>query len=421
MASVINTNLASLYAQRNLSGAQDALSTSVERLSSGLRINRAKDDAAGLGISEQIKRQITALNQGVRNANDAISMVQATEGSLSEVSDILMRMKELAVQGRDDALSVTQRKAISDELVQLKNEINSIADRTSFNGLSLLKNSVQQEVDETNSTLKATSYAGAVAGAASISISGLVLRNANVGDYSVNISTTAIEIEASANTGTSTRQSITIGSLTAAETKLFDFDELGIQFQIKNDSGSALAGTTLSASLAAAITSLQIDNDWNTATFQLGSSTRDTFSTSGFKDIRITGYNNNSSVATSTGIKEDDVFDDIYTTLDTIDGNSVGVLTSTNFATLANRIETAIITVGDFRSYLGAQQNRIEFAIANTQAQSENLSAANSRIRDTDFAAETANLTRTQIMQQAATAMLAQANQMPNVILALLK
>ena len=126
--------------------------------------------------------------------------------------------------------------------------------------------------------------------------------------------------------------------------------------------------------------------------------------------------------ATGTlGVVEDDVFDDIYETLDLIDGNSVAVLTSTNFATLANRIETAIITVGDFRGYLGAQQNRLEYAIGNIKAQSENLSAANSRIRDTDFAAETANLTRTQILQQAATAMLAQANQMPNVILALLK
>ena len=121
MASVINTNMASLYAQKNLSGAQNALSTSVERLSSGLRINRAKDDAAGLGISEKIKSQVTSLNQGLRNANDAISMVQTAEGSLSEVSSILQRMKELSVQARNDSLSTTQRSFISDELVALKN------------------------------------------------------------------------------------------------------------------------------------------------------------------------------------------------------------------------------------------------------------------------------------------------------------
>jgi len=409
MPSVINTNLASLYAQKNLSGAQDALSNSVERLSSGLRINRAKDDAAGLGISEQIKRQITALNQGVRNANDAISMVQATEGSLSEVSDILIRMKELSVQGRDDALSLTQRKAISDELVQLKNEINSIADRTQFNGLSLLKNSLQQEVRSGSGiTENATINT-------SIVVNGLTLRNANVGTYDMTFTATAIVISAGVTTGTTTRQSISIGTISAGETKLFDFDELGIQFQLYSSvAATTMAGTTDNLAL-------HVDDDFNTARFQLGSSTRDTMDISGFKDIRINDYNQNSSVATSTGVKEDDVFDDIYTTLNTISGNSVSVLTSTNFATLANRIETAIITIGDFRSYLGAQHNRLEYAVGNIKSQSENLSAANSRIRDTDFAAETANLTRTQILQQAATAMLAQANQMPNVILALLK
>jgi len=407
MASVINTNLASLYAQKNLSGAQDALSNSVERLSSGLRINRAKDDAAGLGISEQIKRQITALNQGARNANDAISMVQAAEGSLSEVSDILIRMKELAVQGRDDALSVTQRKAISDELVQLKNEINSIADRTQFNGLSLLKNSLQQEVNTTaTSAFTDSSTLGT-----SINVDAITLRNVAVGSYNVVVTSTSITISAQVTTGTSLSQSIAY-SVAAGTTQLLDFDELGISFTVDNDSAAATAGATTHVLVAA--------NDFNTATFQLGSSTRDTMTVTGFKDIRITGYNNNTATGT-LGVVEDDVFDDMYETLDLIDGNSVTVLTSTNFATLANRIETAIITIGDFRGNLGAQQNRLEYAINNIKAQSENLSATNSRIRDTDFAAETANLTRTQILQQAATAMLAQANQMPNVILALLK
>ena len=416
MASVINTNLASLYAQKNLSGAQDALSNSVERLSSGLRINRAKDDAAGLGISEQIKRQITALNQGARNANDAISMVQAAEGSLSEVSDILIRMKELAVQGRDDALSVTQRKAISDELVQLKNEINSIADRTQFNGLSLLKNSLQQEVSS-SSTLKDTAYAAA---AASLQVSGLTLRNVAVGTYAVVVDAGVISISAQTATGISTSQTITVTAFTAdEETKLYDFDELGISFTLKNKDGAAVGAASVT-SAAVGMTTLIVTNDFNTATFQLGSSTRDTMTVTGFKDIRITGYNNNTATGT-LGVVEDDVFDDMYETLDLIDGNSVTVLTSTNFATLANRIETAIITIGDFRGSLGAQQNRLEYAINNIKAQSENLSATNSRIRDTDFAAETANLTRTQILQQAATAMLAQSNQMPNVILALLK
>ena len=146
----------------------------------------------------------------------------------------------------------------------------------------------------------------------------------------------------------------------------------------------------------------------------LWAGTRDNVVLDGFKDIRITGQNKNAG-------SEKEVFDKINETLTTIAANTTESLSTANFATLENRIEDAITMVSDFRSYFGGQQNRIEFAISNIQAQSENLTAANSRIVDTDYAAETANLTKTQIMQQAATAMLAQANQMPNVILALLK
>jgi flagellin len=190
MASVINTNMASLYAQKNLSGAQNALSTSVERLSSGLRINRAKDDAAGLGISEKIKSQVTSLNQGLRNANDAISMVQTAEGSLSEVSSILQRMKELSVQARNDSLSTTQRSFISDELVALKNEINSIAERTTFNDLSLLKNALRTQVSvpALADATKITNGASLLSG---VSVSGLSVNNTNVGTYTLTTGTQA--------------------------------------------------------------------------------------------------------------------------------------------------------------------------------------------------------------------------------------
>ncbi len=142
----IQTNLISLFAQRSMTDAQSALSVSVERLSSGMRINHAKDDAAGLGISEQMKTQVNSVAQGIRNANDAISMLQTTEGSLAETSSLLMRMKELATQGRNDSLSREQRAYIADEINSLRQEINSIADRTTFNGLSLLKNALRTEV-----------------------------------------------------------------------------------------------------------------------------------------------------------------------------------------------------------------------------------------------------------------------------------
>jgi len=874
MASVINTNMASLYAQKNLSGAQSALSTSVERLSSGLRINRAKDDAAGLGISEKIASQVVSLNQGIRNANDAISMVQTAEGSLSEVSSILQRMKELSVQARNDSLSTTQRSFISDELVALKKEINAIAERTTFNDLSLLKNALRTDVvassasnrlvngakllDQvtvsgltvdnanagsysfttgtvsditgqmsrassaaigtvgTDTTQSATGASAAattvtinlsgvfevgdtitytisgvggttstaqtytviaenltrdndglsptVAGnssqaytniltsmktqfdaansvalsgtaisatalvfsaAASVSIttgqiaanrlpgertvivnssdvaegykltlsingkeysavagsedtaatmaaelkskvladypdasastvnsntltfktgSGLTvadmslrvnrlidgaavsnkasavsvknassaatartiivndfdivegrratvsvgnpeetttysviidaddtaatvagklntLMQANFGsvgvngvsigtsntltfgtglnlglsnisisfnettqsenltsfssvsvltrsdtartitinqadlvagrvvsvgikgkEYAVTVgsgdtddqvayklaqlidddypnTTTAtattqfpvatrttvtsniitltssaklgledigvkvrsitnpgtLRLTAGANTGIGgTSQSLNIGSIAAGASKTFDFDNLGVSFTLTN-SGAAAVNSSSFAAYTPKANTLEVAATMNgEALFQVGAGTRDTVVLDGFKDIRITGHNRNSGA-------EKTVFDNINTTLNTIAQNTTESLAEANFATLENQIEDAITMVVDFRGYFGAQQNRIEFAIANIQAQSENLTAANSRIRDTDYAAETANLTKTQIMQQAATAMLAQANQMPNVILALLK
>jgi flagellin len=850
MASVINTNMASLYAQKNLSGAQNALSTSVERLSSGLRINRAKDDAAGLGISEKIKSQVTSLNQGLRNANDAISMVQTAEGSLSEVSSILQRMKELSVQARNDSLSTTQRSFISDELVALKNEINSIAERTTFNDLSLLKNSLRTDVVASTAANKLVNGASVLD---NVTVSGLKVSNTNVGtytfssgtqaaienqlsrastallgtagsdntqavastsatvktlggvfeagdtvsitesnttvtytvlaedltvngdgsggvvtggsstalgniatklaaaidaaggsvtatasvtggvitlgasatsavanraagtrvvtinsydvaegnrftlavngkDYSVvagtgdtnatiaaalqtkvlsdypddsastvasnvltfttgsgltvadlslsvsrsvdgatissqastvsdqsvstaatarlitlqdqdivegrrvtvrignpevsteysvvidhddtkatvaaklealiddnfgeatgagagtTVSSNVITFTAASNVGMSnielffqdtsagpsiaaestvdvktradsartitinqldltagnvvsvsiagrefatkvgssdtasdiayrlgsllddtypitdgtqlvtvssnvitlasaanlgleqidvnvktitnpgvltltangdtgiggTTQSINVGEIANGSSKTFDFDKLGVSFSLNNTTGSAVNAASFEA-FSSKVTELSVASTMNNgALFQVGAGTRDNVVIEGFKDIRITGYNLNSGA-------EKTVFDNLNTTLNTIAQNTTASLTEANFATLENQIEDAITTVSDFRSYLGAQQNRIEFAISNIQAQSENLTAANSRIVDTDYAAETANLTKTQIMQQAATAMLAQANQMPNVILALLK
>jgi flagellin len=889
MASVINTNLASLYAQKNLSGAQNALSTSVERLSSGLRINRAKDDAAGLGISEKIKSQVTSLNQGLRNANDAISMVQTAEGSLSEVSSILQRMKELSVQARNDSLSTTQRSFISDELVALKNEINSIAERTTFNDLSLLKNALRTDVvapaavdvtkvakgatvisgvtvsdvkvananagtysltigtheaidnqvsrvstkleatagsDTTQSakfstvtaaanytatlsgvyeagdqvtfyvkdniagsvgtltytvvaedlTLNGDGSGGAVAGSSSTaysniatkisqqSITGLsgasvanitltssgatftvtdgrssptaggsisivadtsasaaattlnfasnraagartvtvsasdaaegnkVTLTVNGKDYSVvvgsdmgaatiatnlktavladypssatvasnvltfatgsgltgadmsikveklvagnavgsmesyvsdvnasassatrtiiindfdivagrrltvttgnpevttsyslvidsddtattvagklqdllevnhgqaTVATTTITFGSTAAMGTTsislsfedmvvgetvraesvissktraesartitinqadltegnvvsvkignkeyatkvvsgdtddavayrlaslldddypntsaaeatldvpaatrisrsanvitltadaklgladisltvksiadagvvtltagdntgiggTSESVTIGDIASGASKVLTFDNLGVEIRLQN-SGATTVGNDTFGTWTTNLTTLDVASSMDgDALFQIGAGTRDTVNINGFKDIRVTGHNQNSG-------DEKLVFDNINTTLNTIAANTTESLSEANFATLENQIEAAITTISDFRSYLGAQQNRIEFAISNIQAQSENLTAANSRIVDTDYAAETANLTKTQIMQQAATAMLAQANQMPNVILALLK
>jgi flagellin len=209
-------------------------------------------------------------------------------------------------------------------------------------------------------------------------------------------------------------QTVDMGTIAAGGSKLMMFDKLGVTFTLNNARDVSVGSSDFEV-FSSSVNTLSVDAiGAGNAMFQVGAATRDVVSVDGFKDIRITGYNKNSG-------EEASVFDRLNATLNTIAANTTESLSSENFATLENQIEDVITTVADFRSYFGAQQNRIEFAISNLQAQSENLTAANSRIRDTDYAAETATLTKTQIMQQAATAMLAQANQMPNVILALLK
>jgi flagellin len=224
-----------------------------------------------------------------------------------------------------------------------------------------------------------------------------------------------LTVTANADTGIGgTKQSLNIGTIAAGGSKTFDFDNLGISFTLNNTRATAVNSASFAA-YSSRVNQLSVGAVMDgEALFQVGAGTRDTVVLDGFKDIRITGYNQNSGA-------EKAVFDNVNATLNTIAQNTTESLSEANFATLENQIEDAITTIADFRGYFGAQQNRIEFAISNIQAQSENLAAANSRIVDTDYAAETANLTKTQIMQQAATAMLAQANQMPNVILALLK
>jgi flagellin len=276
MASVINTNMASLYAQKNLSGAQSALSTSVERLSSGLRINRAKDDAAGLGISEKLKSQIVALNQGVRNANDAVSMVQTAEGSLSEVSTILQRMKELAVQGRNEALSSVQRAYIADELVALKNEVNSISERTTFNGKSLLKNALASQV--AGSLSDSGRLVNGAAVVPSLSVAALDVSGANVGSYTLSTGTTTT-ISALSNVNEAVTPSANSArTVTINEGDVFEGAEFKVS--INGQEYSVVAGQDSTASTLATQLVTKLNRDYsgsvsastNTVVFASGAS-----------------------------------------------------------------------------------------------------------------------------------------------------
>jgi len=280
MPAVLGTNVASLWASKNLQSAQSNMANSVERLSSGLRINRARDDSAGLGIANALTQQINSADQGVRNLNDGISIVQTAEGAISQASEMAQRILTLAVQGQSSSLSQTQKNSITTEMRSLLNGIDAIQTRTKFGG---------------NTT--------ALMGGSTISV------------YSSKESSDKIDITAAALTSIST--------------------------------GSA-AGTL------------------------------------------------STSVTTTAS-------------------------TATDFQSIATAASSYITTLDTQRGTLGAVQNQMEYSVNNIVELSANLSSARSRIVDTDYATETAQLTKGQILQQAATAMLAQANQMPNVILSLLK
>jgi flagellin len=452
--SSINTNLASLYAQKNMSKLNSSMPTAVERLSSGLRINRARDDAAGLGISEKIQTQVKATTQSMKNANDAISMVQTAEGSLAEVSSMLQRMKELTIQGRNGSYNTSQRKTLTDEIFALRDEINLVAERTTFNGLSLLKSSLNTSAAVGTGALSTMNGAGSsstgIVATSSIQITNIVTTNANVGKYNVVSTATEMTITAVQSTTGLTGVSQTIswadlaieeranldtfaaGTIALASSATVDvnFDRLGIKFVLTNTGTNAANATAFAAySAAAGANLLKIDVGTNQAVFQAGANTRDAFAVTGFKDIRLfdrnlLGDDQIQGTDAAEVVKyQDDYrkFSRLNEILKDMAPQTEAVLTASNFTDLANRLEDVIATVTEIRSGLGAQNNRIEFAIGNIQAQTENMTAAMGRIRDTDFAAETANLTRLQILQQAATAMLSQANQMPNVVLSLLR
>jgi flagellin len=417
MSTVINTNLASLYAQNNLSGAQNNLAQSVMRLSSGLRINSAKDDAAGLAISQNMQSQINGVNQSVKNLNDATNLMQVADTSLATIQDMLLRMKQLATQGFDGSLSSNQRSNIVDELQQLNSEINNTAVRTQFNGNSLIAN-----------------QSGRTAGKA-------------VGDNSGTVTISAISaLGAKAQVYTMTEPALGVVQLTGADgtgqqisltaavgVQTLDFDKLGIKLDITKT--SALPGTSADDLLLAGGATLTISAT-NTSTgsyidFQSGPDSSyyirytainvSTDSTTTGSSSKMTNLGTQITANTATGsptltpgltyLKAQ------YNANATIENDTWGQA----FLKTSAFIDTAIDHISRERSIIGAQINRISYVSTNLQAQSTNLQSSKSAIIDTDFAAETAKLTKGQIMQQAATAMLAQANQMPNVVLSLLK
>ncbi|AMO35702.1 flagellin [Thauera humireducens] len=492
MAQVINTNVQSLNAQRNLNQSANSLNTSLQRLSSGLRINSAKDDAAGLAISERFSAQIRGLDQARRNANDGISLAQTAEGALQSSGDILQRIRELAVQSSNATNSASDRQALNAEVNQLTAELDRIAKTTEFNGSKLLDGSfgtatfqvganAGQSISASTANFSTNQYGNYRIGSKAATDAGAK------GDLTKGSTANAIASNAAA-TSRVAGGAITISGATGSATVTIAAGASAKKAaeQINGETGktgvTASAKTEIDVTAMAANTSYKFDvtSDNSTAvtiSFTLGASVdKDGLASAvnAFNDVAaktgvtarvndggngITLLNANgenitvanaasgsatatvggtSTAAGATAVATGQLVLDSEKSFSLAAANTTDFFSATAAAgqlqkvsdldvssvdsaqrTLA-MVDSALAAVNGQRAKFGALQSRFETTIANLQTTSENMAASRSRIRDTDFASETANLTRAQILQQAGTAMLSQANALPQNVLSLL-
>ena len=485
MAATINTNVASLTAQRNLGMSQASLNTSIQRLSSGLRINSAKDDAAGLAISERFTSQIRGLNQAVRNANDGISLAQTAEGALKASGDILQRVRELGVQSANATNSAGDRKAIQAEVGQLLSELDRISTTTEFNGQKLLDGSfgsatfqvganANQTITATTGNFRTTTYGAQLnatklveAAATATSLAGTVVI---AGLQTKTATLTATDTAATAAAAINALADATGVTASARNVSELKFAATGaISLAVKGDNTTAanvtfnVTGNT-AAGLAEAVKALNDVASQTGVTAKLNAATDGIVLTNeAGSDINLA---NNSAAAgitlaalnaegTLAGASGAPVFgaataaaaaasvisrgtlefnsDKGYSLTGTSAlapttaaaslkaVNTIDVSTVEGSAKALKIIDAALSSVNGQRASFGALQSRFETTVNNLQSTSENMSASRGRIQDADFAAETANLSRAQILQQAGTAMVAQANQLPQGGVALLR
>jgi flagellin len=514
MTAVINTNIASLNAQRNLNTSQSALATSLQRLSSGLRINSAKDDAAGLAISDRMTSQINGLNQASRNANDGISLAQTAEGGLATSTDLLQRMRTLAVQAANGTNSASDRSSLQQEVSQIQQELNRVANTTQFNGQNTLDGSLNNaqfqvgaNANQTinfsigsaqasaigNNTLAASNngtMVNAKVGTGTAGTSADIIANSVVGGALTvqgnGASSGAITIAAGASgkaiadqvNAASGSTGVTASATTTAT--LANFTHTGtvsLILQGAPNSAGAASPVTVSAQVnsstdLSALTKAINDQSGTTGITAVADLTNGKIALTqsqgydigvvnmgavgaGATGVTVTGLASPNGSGTPQSLTANGVAADAITVGGAVSFNSPTAFTVTDagggilkttaatssalssvasidvtsvtngIPTGANSalqvIDSALANISSSRASLGALQNRFTTTISNLQATSENLSSARSRIQDTDFAAETANLTRGQILQQAGTAMLAQANSLPNGVLALLR
>lgn len=404
----INTNVASLNSQRQLAGSTGLLATATQRLSSGLRINSAKDDAAGLSISERMTAQVKGLDQARRNANDGISLAQTAEGALSEIGNNLQRMRELAVQASNSTNKIGDRATIQAELNQLKDEIQRMTDQTSFNGNKLLDGTYSgktfqvgadagqmitiKEVGNTNLTkLGGTTKMGTYGGTYT-SVGAMAQTAASLPSGTIAIKYRAINESTGLPAANSASVTITIGAAASANERQAQIvaginkhsEKTGVVAYM--DAGSIkLSSTDANGAVATATQTLSFGGSLTAARSGLAADSFTAQNKTGIADLTVTGS------------------------------------TSANATKAIRMLDNAIKQVNQFRSDLGGVQNRFSSAITSLQTSSENISASRSRIKDADFASESAALARANVLQQAGTAMLAQANQQPQQALQLLR
>ena len=403
MASVINTNVASLNAQRNLVNSQNSLSTSIQRLSSGLRINSAKDDAAGLAISERFSSQIRGLNQAARNANDAISLTQTAEGAMTQISDNLQRVRELAVQSSNATNSESDRKAMQKEVTALLSEIDRVASQTDFNGTKLLDGTYSGQQMQIGANAGQTIGISGILNAKQDSLGGSLFASGDITAAKLTVAQDAGAGDFKFAAGTIADFSIT------ANGKTVDFK--GVKYEAGQADTQTNAETASIVSQGKAIAAAINEKSSELGISASVDETTGKVSLSSFMEgkvgDKITGT---SLTVNSTALADTDKKFISNISIESFEGAQQAIQIADN----------ALNAVNDARADMGAIQNRFSSVISNLQSSTENLSASQSRIRDTDYASETAKLTRNQILQQAGTAMLAQANSLPNSVLSLL-
>ncbi|MBS0425067.1 MAG: flagellin [Proteobacteria bacterium] len=486
MTATINSNIASLNAQRNLNNSQSSLNTALTRLSSGLRINSAKDDAAGLAISERMTSQIRGLNQAVRNANDGISLSQTAEGALGEIGNNLQRIRELAVQSANATNSASDRASLQAEVSQLSAEVTRVASQTQFNGLNLLDGSFLNQSFQVGANANQTINIASIGDSRATALGSHILNTTGTAMGTTTAAGAALaangvaaetDLALTTNKGTATAISYAAGAdaKTIAAAINTAASNIGITATATNSAtlgnlasagtvSMTLNGSSVSAivtdksdlsSLAASINGLQSTTGVTASFATPGDKSVITLSTSDGRDITVVDFGNTGATKTAdivagtttttltggaatdsttiTGTVElassagqisalnanTDVFGTSVSSFNSV--ATLDLLSATNSQAALKTLDAALAQINSSRGDLGAIQNRFSSTIANLQSTSENLSASRSRIQDADFAAETANLTRGQILQQAGTAILAQANSLPNNVLSLLR